>query len=236
MSKILREKNVAMRMSIFSRLLTCSLIVLLPGSLFAADSGAAMLYANGSAWVNGSNIPKSSAVFSGDLIQTKNDAVANIKATGSNIVVHPDSLVQFGGESLKLEHGSMTVATSKSVGAEIGDVTVKPASAQWTEFRVKDVDGTVQIAANKGDVIVTDAAGQSTTVSQGQETTRQDSPEGKRRRRRAGGAVPGAQGSVLNSPVALGIGVGIVGGVTTWVLLQGDDPASPSSMGAARSH
>jgi hypothetical protein len=236
MSKILREKNVAMRMSIFSRFLTCSLIVLLPGSLLAADSGAAMLYANGSAWVNGSNIPKSSAVFSGDLIQTKNDAVANIKATGSNIVVHPDSLVQFGGESLKLEHGSMTVATSKSVGAEIGDVTVKPASGQWTEFRVKDVDGTVQIAANKGDVIVTDAAGQSTTVSQGQETTRQDSPEGKRRRRRAGGAIPGAQGSVLNSPVALGIGVGIVGGVTTWVLLQGDDPASPSSMGATRSH
>jgi hypothetical protein len=207
-------------------------MLVMPASVWGADSSAAMLYANGLAWLNGASVPKSSAVFTGDLIQTRTDSVASIKATGSNIMVHSDSLVQFEGSSLKLEHGAMTVATSKSVAAEIGDVTVKPASGQWTEFRVKDVDGTIQIAANKGDLIVTDASGQSTTVSQGQETTREDSETGKRRRRRSGGAVPGAQGSVLNSPYAIGIGAGIIGGVTAWVLWQGDDPASPSQMSA----
>jgi hypothetical protein len=38
---------------------------------FAADSAAAMMYANGTAWINGGNIPKSSAIFVGDLVQTK---------------------------------------------------------------------------------------------------------------------------------------------------------------------
>ena len=235
MSKIPQENVVAMHTPIFSRLLTCLMMLVVPASLWAADSSAAMLYANGPAWLNGTNVPKSTAVFTGDLIQTRADSVANIKATGSNIMVHSDSLVQFEGQSLKLEHGAMTVATSSSVAAEIGDIKVKPASGQWTEFRVKDVDGTVQIAANKGDLIVTDAQGQSTTVSQGQETTREDSPQGKRRRRRSGGAVPGAQGSVLNSPYAVAVGAGIVGGVTTWVLIQGDEPASPSTMGSSAS-
>ena len=222
-----------MRRSKLSRSLSCMLVLALPLSMWAADSSGAMVYANGTAWLNGVNVPKTSAVFSGDVIQTRSDSVASIKANGSNFTVQPESLVQYQGQSLKLEHGAVTVATSKSVVTEIGDVSVKPASGQWTEFRIKDVDGTVQIAANKGDLLVTDAQGNTTTVAQGQETTREDSPSGKRRRRRSGGAIPGAQGSVLNSPVALYVGLGIVGGVTTWVLIQGDEPPSPSTMGAS---
>lgn len=220
-----------MRIPIARKVLSGLLMLVLPASLWAADSGAAMLYANGTAWLNGSAVPKTSAVFVGDLIQTRVDSVANIKATGSNIMVQSDSLVQFEGQSLKLEHGAVTVATSSAIAAEIGGVTVKPVSGQWTEFRVRNVDGTVQIAANKGDVTVTDASGAHTTLAQGQETTREDT-EASKRRRRSGGAVPGAQGSVLNSPYAIAVGAGIVGGVTTWVLIQGDEPASPSQMGS----
>lgn len=222
---------MSMHRSMITRSLSCLLVLALPLSMWAADSSGAMLYANGTAWLNGANVPKTSAVFSGDLIQTKSDSVASIKAAGSNITVQPDSLIQYQGKSLKLEHGAVTVATAKSVVTEIGDVSVKPASGQWTEFRIKDLDGTVQIAANRGDLLVTDARGNTTTVSQGQETTRQDSPAGKHRRRRSGGAVPGAQGSILNSPIALYTGIAIVGGVTTWVLLQGDNPPSPDTMG-----
>jgi hypothetical protein len=42
--------------------LSCLPTVVLPGSLFAADSSAAMLYTNGPAWLNGSNVPKTSAI------------------------------------------------------------------------------------------------------------------------------------------------------------------------------
>ncbi|PYX12104.1 MAG: hypothetical protein DMG84_22485, partial [Acidobacteria bacterium] len=36
------------------------------------------------AWLNGDSVPRTSAVFSGDLVQTKADAVVHINATGSS--------------------------------------------------------------------------------------------------------------------------------------------------------
>jgi len=72
-----------MRTLTLRAVLSCMLIVLLPASMFAADSTAAMLYINGTAWLNGSSVPKSSAIFSGDLVQTRSDSVASIKAPGN---------------------------------------------------------------------------------------------------------------------------------------------------------
>ncbi len=63
--------------SAFRGMVSCVLMILFPGSLFAADSNAAMLYTNGAAWVNGVHVPRtSSAIFSGDLLQTRSDSVA----------------------------------------------------------------------------------------------------------------------------------------------------------------
>ena len=217
----------------FRGMVTCVLLVLVPGSLFAADSNAAMLYTNGAAWVNGAHVPRSSsAIFSGDLLQTHSDAVANINQPGSTITVLSDSLVQFEGSSIKIEHGGVTVATSKGVATTAGDVKVTPASFSWTEFNVTDVDGTVRIAARKGDLTIIDGK-EVLTLAQGQETTRDDSSgdtdkKGKKNKRREGGAVPAAGGGALNSPLAIGIGAGAAIGITTWVLLRNDDPASPS--------
>jgi hypothetical protein len=82
--------------------------------MWAADSGPAMLYINGTAWINGASVPKSSAVFSADLVQTKTDSVANIKSVGSTLLVLPDSLVEFQANAIKLEHGRVTITTSKT--------------------------------------------------------------------------------------------------------------------------
>jgi hypothetical protein len=52
------------------RNLSCwMLLAVTPACLLAADSGAAMLYAKGTAWINGSSVPRSSAVFPGDLVR-----------------------------------------------------------------------------------------------------------------------------------------------------------------------
>jgi hypothetical protein len=216
-----------MPLSQFHRVLSCMLMVLMavPVSLFAADTSAGMVYARGTAWVNGVNIPKSSAIFPGDLIQTKSDSIANINLQGSSVVVLANSMVRFQGNAVEVEHGGVTVATSKSLPTHVGDVTITPASANWTEFQVADVDGTVRIMARKGDLTVSDDSG-TTTVAAGQETTREDTP--KHRRRRGGGAVTAAHGGILDSKVAIIGGTAIVGGITTWVLVQGDDPASPA--------
>jgi len=171
-------------------------------------------------------------------LQTRSDSVANITQTGSSITVLADSLVQFEGSSLKIEHGGLTVSTSKGVITTAGDVKVAPATSAWTEFTVTDVDGTVRIAANKGDLLITDDAG-SATLQQGQDTTRQESPDQvnnndqpakeKKKKKRAPGAAPAAGGGLLNSPIAVGAGAAAIVGVTTWVLLQSSNPASPST-------
>jgi hypothetical protein len=220
-----------MRTLTFRGVLSWLLIMVMASPALAADSAAAMLYTNGTAWINGGYIPKSSAIFAGDLVQTKSDSVANIKSSGTSVLVLSDSLIQYQGSAVKLEHGSLNVATSKSMAAQIGGLKVVPAGAAWTEFEVRDTDGAVRIIARKGDVKLIDANGTS-TLAEGQETTRDETSEkGKKKRDRgAGGAVPGATGGILDSPTAIGIGIGVVGGITAWSLLHDDEPVSPKRM------
>jgi hypothetical protein len=217
-------------------MVSCVLLILFPCSLFAADSNAAMLYvnSNGAAWVNGAHVPRSSsAIFSGDLLQTRSDSIANINEPGSSITVHSDSLVQFQGASIDIQHGGVTVSTAKKVGATAGDIKISPASNSWTEFNVTDVDGTVRIAAGKGDVTIDDGKAV-VMLAQGQDTTRDESSDStangkKRNKKRQAGATPAAGGGVLNSPLAIGLGGVAVIALTTWiVIIKNDDPASPT--------
>jgi hypothetical protein len=210
--------------------LSIVLAMLLPGQLLAADSASAMLYANGTAWVNGNTVPKSAAVFAGDLVQTRPDSSAHLSASGSSVMVLADSLVKFEGPAVEIEHGAVRVSTAQGLATRAGEVTVKPAGSSWTEFQVTDVDGKVQIVATKGDLTIQDQQG-TTTIQEGQQTTRDDTsnPEQKKRKKRRGtGAATAAGGGILSSSAAIYTGLAIVGGITTWVLIQGDDPLSPA--------
>jgi hypothetical protein len=209
----------------------CTLIALsaLPASLLAEHPNAAMLYARGSTWVNGSAIPRTSAIFPGDLIQTKASSAADINMKGTAATVLPNSLVKFAGDAIELQHGGVALLTSNKVGAQIGDVTVQPAAADWSEFWVGEADGKVTIMARKGDLTIIDDSG-TTTLSAGQETTREESQK-KKKKRRGAGAIPAATGGILDSKAALIAGIAAVGGITTIVLLQQEDPISPSRMG-----
>jgi hypothetical protein len=219
-----------MSQSAFRSALCCLLVVVFPAQLMlAADTAAAMLYTNGAAWLNGSEVPKSAAVFNGDMLQTRPDSTASIQANGSNVMVLADTLVKFEGPAVELEHGGVRVATSRGLAARAGDVTVKPAGDSWTEFQVTDVNGEVQIAANKGDVTVQDDKG-TTTVTQGQQTTRDDSSDNdkkKKKHRRGSGAQTAATGGIMSStPVVIG-GLAVVGGVVVWVATRTTAPVSP---------
>jgi hypothetical protein len=224
-----RVQGLAIMRARYSRILSCLMVVILPFALFAADQPAAMLYSHGNAMLNGASVARSSAIFSGDLVQTTKDSVANINATGSTVLVLNDSLVQYEGSSVRLEHGGVTVSTSKLLATSAGGVTVSPAASVWTEFEVKDLDGTVRIAARKGDLTISDDRG-TTILAQGQETTREETQQSKKSKKGGapGGAAPSAAGGILNSPVAIGIGGGIILGVTAFAVIHHDDPASPT--------
>jgi hypothetical protein len=222
---------------LYLKILSCMMVMIFPAALFAADQPAAMLYSHGTALLNGNSIARSSALFSGDLIQTNPDSVANINATGSSVLVLNESMVQYDGSSLKLEHGGVAISTSKLLATRAGNVKVSPVATVWTEFEVRDVDGKVRIAARKGDLTISDNTG-ITTLAQGQETTRdesqsQDNSQAQKgnKKKKAGpaaAAAPGAAGGILNSPIAIGIAGGIVLGGTAWVLSHSDDPVSPA--------
>jgi hypothetical protein len=225
----------------FRKMASCVLLTAFPVSLSAADPSAAMLYTHGAAWLNGSHVPASSAIFDGDLLQTRSDSGADINAPGSSITVLGDSLVQFGGSSLKVQHGEVSVATSKSVATTAGDVHVSPASNAWTEFNVSDVNGTVKIEARKGDLIVRDEDG-TVTLPQGQTTTRDDQstpssgstdasgkPDKKSKTQKQNdGAQPAAHGGALGSTIAIASGAAVIGAVSIWVLTKSNNPISPS--------
>lgn len=222
-----------MMRALYLKILSCLMVVIFPAALFAADQPAAMLYSHGTSLLNGGSIARSSAIFSGDLVQTNADSAANINAAGSIVLVLNDSLVKYQGNAVELEHGSVTISTSKLLATRAGDVTVSPAASVWTEFEVRDVDGTVQIAARKGDLTISDDTG-TTTLAQGQQTTRDDSQsqnddKKKKKKRRAAGAIPAAKGGILDSPVAIGIGAGAIAGGTAWILIRGDEPVSPKN-------
>jgi len=208
----------------------CMLLAAFPAQMLAGESASAMLYSSGSAWLNGATVPKTSAMFPGDLLQTRSDSTASIQSNGSNVMVMADSLVKFEGPGVEIEHGGVRVTTSRGMAAHAGDVTVKPAGGSWTEFQVIDVDGRVQIAANKGDLMVQDDQG-TTTVTQGQQTTRDDTNDNekkKKRRRRGAGTATAAQGGIMSSPWAVYGGAGAVVGVGIWVWLREEPPVSPS--------
>src|ERR1039457_545763 len=225
----MRESSLLMSQSKLRSAVCCWLVFLFPAHMLGGESASAMLYTTGSAWLNGSEVPKAAAVFSGDLLQTRSDSTASIQANGSSVMVMADSLVKFEGPAVEIEHGAVRVTTSRGLAARAGDVTVKPAANTWTEFQVTDVDGRVQIAANKGDVTVQDDKG-TTTVTQGEQTTRDDTSdtEKKKRKKRAAGAAVGAGGGVMSSTAAIVGGLGVVGGVGAWVFLQSGAPISPA--------
>jgi UDP-3-O-[3-hydroxymyristoyl] glucosamine N-acyltransferase len=92
-------------------LVSASLIWIGPASLIAADAGA-VLYGKGVVLRNNTEIGTSAAIFPGDLIETKSDSTGNLNSLGTSVIILPNSLVEFEGQSLSVEHGSVSVSVA----------------------------------------------------------------------------------------------------------------------------
>jgi hypothetical protein len=194
------------------------MIAVTPAALVAADSGAAMLYGRGPVWLNGKLLPRSSAVFPGDLIQTQPESLATLDAPGTGVIVLPDSLVKFEANAVSLEHGSLSVATSHGMVALARKVTVTPASDKWTEFEVADANETVRVVASKGEVNVNCGKG-TVTLSEGEQATGDESGNCKKsNKRRTGGAPVPGNSNILTGRYVLA-GALITGGGIICLLL-----------------
>jgi len=207
------------------------MIVILPTSLMAQNSARAMLHDDGGVWLNGNPAPNSSAIFLHDLVQTQKGNWAKIDADGSTVTVQPETIVQFEGDELVLDHGSLQLNTSRGMKVRVNCITVIPLTQDWNRYDVTDVDGRVVVVAHQNDVRIhyqgaatrlsKQARSSDVTVHQGEQVTREE---------RCGAPARPAEatGTTLNSIWAKGAGIAAVGILTCWALCRGDEPVSPS--------
>jgi hypothetical protein len=218
------------------RNLVCvTMVIILPATLYSQNPDAAMLHAATGVQLNGNAAPASSAIFPDDLVQTPKNAAAKIDAAGSTAVVAPDTLVQFEGNQLFLEHGTVQVTTSTQMTVRVGCITAIPVIAGWTQYDVTDVDGKVTIAARKNDVNVEtrksgatpeaeSARSEKATVKEGEQATR---PEKCGAAIRPPDYVTG-KAAFLNTWEAVTAGLIVTGVIACLGLCHSDDPMSPS--------
>jgi hypothetical protein len=216
------------------RNLVCGvMIVILPTSLIAQDFSRALLHSDGGVWLNGNPAPNSSAIFPNDLVQTQKENTAKIDAEGSTATVQPDTIVQFDGDELILDHGGLQVNTSRGMKVRVNCLTVIPLTQEWTRYDVVDVDGRVMVAAHENDVKIHYRGGairqskqggsSDVVVHQGEQVTREE--------RCGAPAKPsdalGADGPFLNSVWAKVAGIVAVGVITCYALCRTGEPMSP---------
>lgn len=130
--------------------------------------GGAILHTQGGVWVNGYEAHDSSAVFPGDVIETKPDSSANLSLDGSTVLIAPESVSKFQADLLELDHGGVSVVTSKSFKVRVNCILVVPVMNEWTQYVVTDLNGTVQVAARKLDVNVEHDRGRGKEVPESQ--------------------------------------------------------------------
>jgi hypothetical protein len=208
------------------------MIFIAPTSLIAQSAGRAMLYNPGGTWLNGNPAPSSSAIFPHDLIRTQQGTRARVDADGTTFTVEPETIVQFEGDELVLEHGTLQVNTWRGIKVRVDCLTVIPPAQEWARYDVTDVDGRVLVLAHQNDVKIhyhgvagirrsKETVFSDVTVEQGGQATREE--------RCAAAAKPpvGAGGPMLNGAVARDLGIVAVGVIACAVLCRGGDPVSP---------
>jgi len=210
------------------------MIVMLPSALMAQDATRGMLHSDGGAWLNGVQAPAIAAIFPDSLVQTQRGHSSRIDVAGSSVLVLPETETQFQGDTLVLTHGSLQLVTTTKMQVLVGCVSITPTTAERTEYDVTDVDGKVKIVVSRNDVSVhshsaallrsKQAASSDTIVHQGGQATREercaDPPKP--------GKGAGASGPALDSRLAIGAGVAVVGTLACLGLCHGDYPISPS--------
>jgi ferric-dicitrate binding protein FerR (iron transport regulator) len=211
------------------------MIAVLPASLAADDTGAAILRSNGSVLVKGSATPATATLFSGDTVEVQQNSSAQIDVSGSRVDIGAETLLDFQGDEIHLDHGTVSVNTSRGFRVRVGCLIITPAiTDDWTRYDVTDINGKVRVSALKSDVNIDSRGGNARalkTGNSGRVSVREG--EQKNREEKCGGADVkegiAADGALLNSPyVKVAAGV-IAAGTLCLIFCFHDDPLSPSN-------
>lgn len=208
-----------------------------PAALGAADNPVAILKTSGTGvTVNDRPAVNSSALYITDLIRTEKGAAARIEGAGSTVDISPETIVQFGGDELVLDHGSLSVNTTVGLKVRVGCLTVTPVNGNdWTHYDVSDVNGRMTVSALKSDAYIKARSKNPKEAKEPGRSERSIVREGEQKSREdkcgAGyansSAATAAHGAILNSPWTKLAGAAGVGVLACLGLCHDDDPISP---------
>src|SRR5512142_2584299 len=128
------------------RALCCVMLAIFPASMMLAEADAAMVMASGAATLNGTALAHSTAIFSGDLLETGPNSALTITSNGSTVMIGSNTRVHYFGDSVQLHLGSTQVSTSKGMKIESDTVTIEPNKGS-AKYRVDRAQHTIMIAA-----------------------------------------------------------------------------------------
>ena len=227
-----------MRVFIVRNLLCCALLLVVPrtllGQITADQPAGAILHTQGGVWVNNDEARDSTAVFPGDTIETKAGFNANLVLDGTTIMMAPESVARFQGDYVELEHGSVSVGTSKGFRVHVNCIRVIPVRNEWTQYEVGDVNRSVQVNARKDDVNVEHEGSRSKTKAptSAESTERASVHEGEQRsydESEICGAIAGPTSAGLANPKWIEIGSAGGGAALLCTLLCRGHGGGPSN-------
>jgi len=214
--------------------LCCCMILVFPAATMLADASA-VLAATGQVMVNGSALPRSSAIFAGDRIQTANDATGMLTLKGSTVLLGGNSMLVYDQQAVQLDCGSVLVSTTAGMRVQAGKVRVNPVRA-GAKYAMLEQPGSLQIAAREGNLEV-ENGGERLLLTAGREL----SLPGGCMMKAAEGSLPDAgEGAAEPQPQAAGTviaglseNIGLVIGliavaVATGISVAATRPSSPS--------
>lgn len=216
----------------FIRSFVCWAMVVTVPQASLGQTASAILHTQGGAWINGYEAKDATAIFAGDVLETRPGFSANLTLEGSAVLIQAESVTKFQGDWLELDHGRVSVETSKSLQVRAHCIKVVPVANQWTQYEVTDVNGTVQVAAHKSDVNVQVEGAhrqpsEQTPGSQGGSVHEGEQKNYDESQLCGAPARPTGAGSALN-PKWIAIGAGGAG-ILIWVLVHGAGGGNPVS-------
>lgn len=212
--------------------------MILPVSLTAQETAGAMLRSSSSGVsVNHNSAPSSIALFRGDFIETNKQGVARIEMAGSTVDIGPETVVQFDGDEVVLDHGRLAVDSSRGLRVRVGCITVVPVNdAMRTHYDVADDNGQVTVSSLVSDTYIDAQSKNRKQVKQTERSQRLIVRQGEQKSREDkcvagvlnGSATPPFTPPLLDSLWAKGLGGAGIVVLTCWALcFQDPSPISP---------
>jgi hypothetical protein len=219
--------------------------VLLPPTLLGQTAGqtesgqtaAAVLHTQGGVWINGSEATDSTAVFPGDLIETKTGFSGNLSMEGSTVLLGPESVAKLETNELELDHGTVSVGTSTSFRVRVNCIRVIPIHNEWTQYVVTDVDRTVRVSAQKLDVNVVHEGGHGKPNLEKEATEKASVHEGEQHNydetEICGAPGPISKAGGMLNPKWIGVEAGVGGAVICIFVCRGSSGGQKTVMSPA---